>query len=175
MTSTQLKIIALIAMFIDHYGLFISETPEWMGWIGRISAPIFIYCVVIGFKNTSNRIKYLTRLGVAAVGMSFINLFINLRIYYTDLSGLYLELNFFSTLFLIAFLIMLLENKKIKLLLLFFAWQFISLILLISLERLLPYPFAVFTGQISGNTLAVEGGPLIILLGLFFYFANDNR
>lgn len=177
MTSTQLKIIALIAMFIDHYGLFISGTPEWMGWIGRIAAPVFIYCVVIGFKNTSNRIKYLVRLGVAAVGMSFIILFINLRIYYTDLSGPYLELNFFSTLFLIAFLIMLLENKRIKLLLLFFAWQFISLILIASLEGagLLPYPFAVSTGQISGNVLAVEGGLLMILLGLFFYFANDNR
>lgn len=177
MTSTQLKMIALIAMFIDHYGLFISETPEWMGWIGRISAPIFIYCVVIGFKNTSNRIKYLLRLGVAAVGMSFINLVINLCIYYTDLSRPYLELNFFSTLFLIAFLIMLLENKRIKLLLLFFAWQFISLILFGSLEvaGLLSYPFVSFTAQISGNVLVVEGGPLIILLGLFFYFANNNR
>ncbi|KYG34428.1 TraX family protein [Alkalihalobacillus trypoxylicola] len=177
MTSTQLKIIALIAMFIDHYGLFISGTPEWMGWIGRIAAPVFIYCVVIGFKNTSNRIRYLVRLGVAAVGMSFINLFINFRIHYTDLGGPYLELNFFSTLFLIAFLIMLLENKRIKLLLLFFAWQFISFILIASLEGsgLLPYPFAVSVVQISGNIVGVEGGPLTILLGLFFYFAKDNR
>ncbi|SEO95658.1 TraX protein [Amphibacillus marinus] len=177
MTNTQLKIIALIAMFIDHYGLFISGTPELLGWIGRIAAPVFIYCVVIGFKNTSNRIKYLVRLGVAAVGMSFINLFINLCIYYANLSGPYLELNFFSTLFLIAFLIMLLENKRIKILLLFFAWQFISLILFGSLEvaGLISKPFVIFIGQISGNVLVVEGGPLIILLGLFFYFANDNR
>ncbi|WP_096186382.1 TraX family protein [Evansella halocellulosilytica] len=173
MTSTLLKIIALIAMFIDHYGLFISGTPEWMGWVGRIAAPVFIYCVVIGFKNTSNRTKYLVRLGVAAVGMGFINLFINLRVHYTDLSGPYLELNFFSTLFLITLLIMLLENKKIKFLLLFFAWQFISLFLFSSLP--LSNPLNIFTGQISGNVLAVEGGPLMILLGLFFYFANDNR
>lgn len=177
MTSTQLKIIALIAMFIDHYGLFISGTPEWMGWIGRIAAPVFIYCVVIGFKNTSNRIKYLVRLGVAAVGMSFINLFINLLVFYTDLSGPYLELNFFATVFLIAFLIMLLENKRIKLLLLFFAWQFISFILFSLLEvfGLLPAPFAILVCQISGNVLVVEGGPLIILLGVSFYFAKDNR
>ncbi|MEC5422564.1 TraX family protein [Virgibacillus sp. C22-A2] len=177
MTSTQLKIIALIAMFIDHYGYFIPGTPEWMGWIGRIAAPVFIYCVVIGFKNTSNRTKYLVRLGVAAVGMSFLNLFINLRVYYTDLNNLYLELNFFSTLFLITFLIMLLKNKKIKLLLLFFGWQFASLFLFSLLENagLLVRPIAIFTTQISGNLLVVEGGLLMILLGLFFYFANDNK
>ena len=38
MTTSNLKIVALIAMFIDHVGQFISNTPEWFHWIGRIAA-----------------------------------------------------------------------------------------------------------------------------------------
>ncbi|WP_088106128.1 TraX family protein [Halalkalibacter urbisdiaboli] len=184
MTNTKLKIIALVTMFIDHFGHFIPDTPEWFRWIGRIAAPIFIYCVVIGYKNTSNRKKYLVRLGVAAVGMSFLNLIINLRIHYLLQKGKisssdfpYLEFNFFSTLFLIALLIILLEKKKIKFLIWFFCWQFVSISLFpfMEINGYLPEPISLFTIQISGNLLVVEGGVLMISLGIFLYFSRGDK
>ncbi|WP_202079833.1 TraX family protein [Caldalkalibacillus salinus] len=177
MTSTKLKMIALATMFIDHYGHFIPDSPDWMRWVGRVAAPIFIYCVVIGYKHTSNRKRYLTRLGIAAVGMSFLNLFINFHVYYSDLNRLYIEMNFFSTLFLIVFLIMLLEKKKVRFLIGLFVWQFVSFFIFGSLEvtGLLNSPMAIFTIQTSGNLLVVDGGLLMILLGILFYFAKENK
>lgn len=171
-------------MFIDHFGYFIPGTPEWMGWIGRIAAPVFIYCVVIGFKNTSSKTKYLVRLGVAAVGMSFLNLLINYRILYLvehrDLyTGFrpYIEFNFFSTLFCIAILIYLLENRKTIWLVGLFIWQFLSALFVIVLEEnsLLNNPWQIFYTQTSGNFILVEGGILFITLGILFYFANENK
>ncbi|MGN7402025.1 TraX family protein [Cytobacillus praedii] len=46
MTSTLLIILALIAIFIDHTGQYIPNTPEFLRWIGRLSAPIFIIFVI---------------------------------------------------------------------------------------------------------------------------------
>lgn len=48
MSSTLLKLIALIFMFIDHIAEFIPGTPIWFHWIGRISAPIFFFCMTLG-------------------------------------------------------------------------------------------------------------------------------
>lgn len=77
MSTTILKIIALIAMIIDHYGEFFPNTPEYLRWIGRISIPIFIYCVFIGIQHTSNKKLYFFRLYMAGVIMACINLMIN--------------------------------------------------------------------------------------------------
>ena len=106
-------------MFIDHFGYFIPNTPEWFQWIGRIAAPIFIYCVVIGFKHTSSRKKYIIRLYVSTVGMAFLNLYINHRVYYlsfinviVDDQGYYLLNNFFAPLFMIVLIVFLIEKGK---------------------------------------------------------------
>ena len=59
MSTTMLKIIALITMIIDHIGLYIPNTSEYLRYIGRISAPIFLFCSVLGYINTHNKKKYL--------------------------------------------------------------------------------------------------------------------
>lgn len=45
MTSTSLKVIALILMLLDHIGQFIPGTPLWLHWLGRLSAPVFMFCM----------------------------------------------------------------------------------------------------------------------------------
>lgn len=68
----MLKIIAIIAMIIDHIGYYFqSFMPHTLYTalriIGRISMPIFTYCIVQGFFHTHNFKKYLQRISILAV------------------------------------------------------------------------------------------------------------
>ena len=69
MTSFNLKIIALIAMFIDHTGY--SFSPVWdtyfMRLIGRVAFPIFAFLIAEGCRKTTDIRKYLLRLGIFAL------------------------------------------------------------------------------------------------------------
>jgi hypothetical protein len=68
------KLLALIAMIIDHF----AEVFGWEGWnlipfdanflryIGRISFPIFAFSLVAGWKYTHNREKYFSRIALFA-------------------------------------------------------------------------------------------------------------
>ena len=61
LSGTSLKIIALILMVIDHIYYFFSFTgyiPEWFSMLGRLSAPLFLFCMVEGFIHTRNRKAY---------------------------------------------------------------------------------------------------------------------
>lgn len=67
-TSDVLKIIAVIAMVIDHLAYyFYNYLPDWAYdimkfGIGRIAMPIFVYLLIQGFFNTNNYNKYLLRI-----------------------------------------------------------------------------------------------------------------
>lgn len=179
MSTTQLKIIAVIAMLIDHVGLFIPNTPEWFRWIGRIAIPIFIFAIVVGYTHTSNRKKYLLRVYVASFGMSFIVLWLNLALNDMHYS---LTTNFFAPLFLIVFIISIVKKKQLKYIILFLMWQIITFFLIILLAGILDFPYVYdpyaayyFWGSILGNILFVEGGPLFILLGVSLYFARKRK
>ncbi|WP_400241441.1 TraX family protein [Niallia sp. JL1B1071] len=113
MSTSILKIIALIAMIIDHYGEFFPNTPEYLRWIGRISIPIFIYCVFIGIQHTSNKKLYFFRLYMAGVIMFCINLTINHN--FEIEMNFELTNNFFSTLFLSAIIIYLFQATSVAL------------------------------------------------------------
>lgn len=76
--GTQLKLIAIIAMLIDHIGAAILEQNtdlfsryetqyDWMRIIGRLAFPIFCYLSVQGFFYTKDIKKYLFRLFVFAI------------------------------------------------------------------------------------------------------------
>lgn len=71
MTHFQIKLIALITMFIDHFamvfgyygvGLFSSKTTYLLRSIGRIAFPIFAFNISNGLEKTKSREKYLERL-----------------------------------------------------------------------------------------------------------------
>lgn len=47
-----LKIMALIAMLLDHMeGTFPNTFPVVFGWIGRIAIPVFMFCVIQGLRQ----------------------------------------------------------------------------------------------------------------------------
>ena len=93
LNSNQLKIIAMILMLIDHIGIMIIQNGMLYGYdyslfqytiglpyykfiyniyricrtIGRISFPIFTFCVVEGYFRTNNLFKYILRMVIFAL------------------------------------------------------------------------------------------------------------
>lgn len=73
MSTFTIKIIAIVAMLIDHVGaIFISPSQHLNLYvtariIGRLAFPIFVFLVVEGFYHTRDVKKYLKRLGVFAL------------------------------------------------------------------------------------------------------------
>ncbi len=66
-SGNQLKIIALIAMTIDHIGFLLLPQYPVLRIIGRLSFPIFAYMIAEGCRYTKNRTKYLLVLSALAV------------------------------------------------------------------------------------------------------------
>ena len=73
LTSNAIKIIAIIAMTIDHtatifFSRYIMDIPVLlMHIIGRLTAPIMMFFIVEGYYYTKNLKKYLFRLFVFAI------------------------------------------------------------------------------------------------------------
>lgn len=90
MTSFILKIIALIAMTIDHTGKVFLTNPDFCNILGRVSFPIFAFLIVEGYHHTRSLKKYLLRLFLIAViaQVAFFNLFGGLDTIFTLLLGL---------------------------------------------------------------------------------------
>lgn len=89
MNTKRLKIIAIISMLIDHIPriiprqmwiaiaesispsfpgkeeliseIVIDRVPGIMGYIGRLAAPIFMFCITVGFRYTNDIKKYIFR------------------------------------------------------------------------------------------------------------------
>lgn len=68
MNAFVLKIIACIAMFIDHIGYAIfNGNPSYLNYIGRISFPIFAFQISEGYIHTKNIKNYIIRLTIFAI------------------------------------------------------------------------------------------------------------
>ena len=103
--DTQLlKLIAVIAMLIDHIGAVIFPNILLLRIIGRIAFPLFAYSTFIGYFKTKNLTKYLLRLLlIAAISQPVYMLAF-------DRMGLYLNV-FFSLIFELVILYSI-DNKK---------------------------------------------------------------
>jgi hypothetical protein len=71
MNSFYLKLIAIIAMVIDHVGAFIFPQYEIFRIIGRISFPIFAFLIANGAYYTKNFTNYLGRIFLFALLSQF--------------------------------------------------------------------------------------------------------
>ncbi len=66
LTSNALKIIALVAMTLDHIGRIILPEYEILIIIGRISFPIFAYMIAEGCRFTRNKKSYVLKISAVA-------------------------------------------------------------------------------------------------------------
>ena len=71
LTANKIKIIALAAMFFDHFVSVFLPNNELLNLVfrfsGRVAAPVFCFCIAQGFYYTSNIKKYIARLLFFAV------------------------------------------------------------------------------------------------------------
>ena len=67
MTSFTLKLIAMITMFIDHFGYAIMGQFSFFNLFGRLAFPIFAFQISEGFIHTKSVKKYLLRLIIFAL------------------------------------------------------------------------------------------------------------
>lgn len=70
-TQNQLKMLALLAMTLDHIGYALLPGCDCLRLIGRLAFPIFSYTVWEGCRYTHNGVAYVARLlGLGAVFMA---------------------------------------------------------------------------------------------------------
>lgn len=170
MSIFSLKMFALVCMVLDHIGAYLPDMPVQLRWIGRIAAPVFIFCLCEGIDHTSNEKKYLLRLYIGGVIMAFIQ------------SSVMISANIFRTLFAIAFNLVMIkhirngEKEYKKYNLLYILWQLFTVFVFgylymrnesIYVRRLYP--------ALSGSIAFCEGGIPYIIFGIMVYLLKSNK
>lgn len=62
-----LKLIAMLAMFVDHAGKMLFPQYPIMRIIGRLAFPIYAYCLAVGCVYTRSPLNYIKRLALLAL------------------------------------------------------------------------------------------------------------
>jgi hypothetical protein len=107
MTAFELKSIALIAMVVDHVGLFFFPSNLFLRVVGRIAFPIFAWLIANGARHTKNINAYIRRVFIfALISQPFFYL-LNKKI-----SVEYWGLNVLFTFFLALIPIYIIQKKK---------------------------------------------------------------
>ncbi|MBQ7922511.1 MAG: hypothetical protein IJ325_08040 [Clostridia bacterium] len=81
MTGSIIKIIAAITMFIDHAGVILFPQYGWMRIIGRISFPLYAYCIAEGFRYTRNRVQYFLQIFLLGLGCQIVYTVVEQTVY----------------------------------------------------------------------------------------------
>ena len=79
MSTSALKWTALVLMVLDHLGEFFpGQIPLWFRYLGRMSAPLFLFCLAVGMRKTRSRTRYIKRLWIGSAVMGSGNLLLTL-------------------------------------------------------------------------------------------------
>ena len=71
-TQNGLKLLALSLMLLDHIHYFFGVTgaiPLLFTWLGRLSAPLFLFCLVEGWAHTHSKKRYFLRIWLLGAAM----------------------------------------------------------------------------------------------------------
>lgn len=169
-------------MVFDHIHEFFSFTgniPIVFKWVGRIVAPIFMFLTVEGYTHTRNKKKYMLRLYIGSLVMYFGNYIIPKLL--PRLDGFMINNNIFSTLLMMVIYMVIIDYirvsfkekdvMKITLSVLYTIIPFVVGLSIISIANVTNLEFLKY---IIPNIFLVEGGPVLVLLGLIFYITKDN-
>ncbi|MFA5523409.1 MAG: TraX family protein [Tissierellales bacterium] len=120
-SANTLKIIAIIAMLIDHIAWAFVPTASLLGqimhMIGRLTAPIMCYFIAEGYHHTHNLKKYAIRLGIFALISHVPFIYFEtgkLPIYYSNGIHFVFHTSVMYTLFLGLIALIVWNNQKLK-------------------------------------------------------------
>lgn len=82
LSSFFLKYLGMVLMILDHIEYFFGYTgkiPLFFSMLGRVAAPLFLFCLIEGFTHTHDRRKYFLRIYLisalmGAIQFSFYNI-----------------------------------------------------------------------------------------------------
>lgn len=184
LTGFQLKYMAMFLMVLDHIHYFMGFTgkiPEWFSMLGRLSAPLFLFCVIEGFTHTRNRRKYFLQIYAIAIVMSFLQyLFIVLKLNRPD--GFYPQNQMLAT---FTILLVILQG---------FDWcakkKWGRGLAAIILPIILPFVAVIIASLVPGSSFIinllhftvlplhswiVDGGTFFVLQGILMYLFRKRR
>ena len=67
LTGTDLKVFAMLCMFLDHAGWTIVNGADWLACVGRIAFPLFAFMIAEGYCHTGSFNRYLRRMFLFAL------------------------------------------------------------------------------------------------------------
>lgn len=142
-----LKLIAVVSMLLDHIGKVFCPNIILLQIIGRISFPIFAYCISVGYLYTTNIKKYIFRLLIIGI--------LSQPIYVLAFDIPWYKLNILFTLLIGLLFIYLIEKKH---------WCKLMLLLIICLSLTFKVNYNIFSYTMIGS-----------LLSVFFYLNRKNK
>lgn len=179
MSATILKFIALAFMVADHVGEFLPNTGLMYRYIGRLSYPVFMYCMLWSLHYTHDRMQYFKRLYVTGILMAVMNLILN-NVIAQPLT--HITNDIMIPLLLTGVIIHILELLRssyqagLKWLVGFLMLQAVSILLCILCGNLFGlWGVPDFIAAILPNVICCEGGPYFIFMGVLLYFLKENK
>ena len=175
--SFQLKIVALAIMTIDHiaaYGMLPlpNGANAAMRMLGRAAAPLFLFLLARGLRHTRSKARYTLRLYFSGAALQMANeitenLF--LRQGKSFQAG-----NIFQTLFYVALYVSCLDMAAKQKKNIAASAALMALPFLLVLAHIYFPGHSMFLNIWLPSPLSVEYSFLFVLLGIFWYAANDK-
>lgn len=189
MSIFMLKMLALILMLADHIGIFFEPqlsqgTYVLLRSLGRLSYPLFLFCLAEGLAHTHSRPRYLLRL--YAMSLFMVALGWAADRYLPTEAGFGTH-NIFAALALVAYLVCLIDlcqqNPRLGgLMLIALAGLHLLFGALLAFPALqvgwLGWLPSLGVDRMAGvlpNLLFVEFGPAYVLLGVLIYYLRERR
>ncbi|MDR0450938.1 MAG: conjugal transfer protein TraX [Treponema sp.] len=183
LSGTGVKTAGIILMAMDHlHQMFIVQgAPHWLGWFGRPVAAMFLFICAEGFFYTRSKKRYMLQLLGGFLFMTVMNRILSLAMPMEEIN---LINNIFGALFLSAFYMWISdcikkgfkEKNPVKILR---AIGGFLLPLVVSLAMLLSLQSNNWTAALIflfiPNPLSVEGGFVLVFMGLAFYLLRKYR
>lgn len=177
MSVTTLKRIALFTMVLNYAGALIPGMPVVFQWLGKLSAPLFFYCMAWSLEKTSDKKAYFKRLYIASVSLAAFNLLMSVVAQKTGLVTA-VTTNVFATLFASAFLVDVIEyanrhpKRKLRIWCTYLFYQVAIAGVWAGLYEVVEVPYAVlnFGSAVLGSALTCEGALMYVLMGVLFYY-----
>ena len=189
--GTQLKTIALALMVLDHIHYFFEFTgciPTVFSMLGRLSAPLFLFCTVEGFAHTHDRKRYFIRIWGIGTAMAALEFFMIYAKAFRRGDGFYPLNAIFQDLMLLCIVwqgIDWLREKKfakgIAAIAAVLCWPFVMVAFLSAFPQIQQMPWAstvvafVITSPLPLWTSITDGGWGYLVSGVLLYLLRNHR